>query len=118
MTDLIKSCAPLSEMFLFLEYFNNLTCVSSDISKLYGNTRGRFLEVFLESRKYLLEMFLRRTQLYRSSPPEMFLGKCILKICSKFTGKHPCRSVISKPRTEWFDHTSAWVFSCNIAAYF
>ena len=25
----------------------------------------------------------------------MFLGKRILKICSKFTGEHPCRSVIS-----------------------
>ena len=26
----------------------------------------------------------------------MFLRKGILKICSKFTGEHPCRSVISK----------------------
>ena len=25
----------------------------------------------------------------------MFLGKGVLKICSKFTGKHPCRSVTS-----------------------
>ena len=25
----------------------------------------------------------------------MFLGKGVLKICSKFTGEHPCRSVIS-----------------------
>ena len=25
----------------------------------------------------------------------MFLGKSILKICSKFTGEHPCRSAIS-----------------------
>ena len=25
----------------------------------------------------------------------MFLGKGILKKCSKFTGDHPCRSVIS-----------------------
>ena len=31
----------------------------------------------------------------RSSHPEVFLGKCILKIWSKFTGEHPCRSVIS-----------------------
>ena len=30
---------------------------------------------------------------YRSSPPEVFLGKGVPKICSKFTGKHPCRSV-------------------------
>ena len=25
----------------------------------------------------------------------MFLGKGVLKICSKFIGKHPCRSMIS-----------------------
>ena len=31
----------------------------------------------------------------RSSPPEVFLRKSVLKICSKFTGEHPCRSVIT-----------------------
>ena len=31
----------------------------------------------------------------RSSRPELFLRKGVLKICSKFTGKYPCRSVIS-----------------------
>ena len=30
-----------------------------------------------------------------SSHPEVFWEKGILKICSKFTGEHPCRSVIS-----------------------
>ena len=30
----------------------------------------------------------------RSSHPEVFLGKGVLKICSKFTGENPCRSVI------------------------
>ena len=30
-----------------------------------------------------------------SSRPNVFLGKGALKICSKFTGEHPCRSVIS-----------------------
>ena len=28
-------------------------------------------------------------------PLEVFLGKHVLKICSKFTGEHPCQSVIS-----------------------
>ena len=32
----------------------------------------------------------------RSRPPEVFLGNSVLKICCKFTGEHPCRSVISK----------------------
>ena len=31
----------------------------------------------------------------RSNRPEVFLGKGLLKICSKFTGEQPCRSVIS-----------------------
>ena len=31
----------------------------------------------------------------RISHLEVFLGKGVLEICSKFTGEHPCRSVIS-----------------------
>ena len=31
----------------------------------------------------------------RSSRPQEFLVKDVLKICSKFTGEHQCRSVIS-----------------------
>ena len=31
----------------------------------------------------------------RSSPSEVFLGKGILKICSKFIGEHPYRSAFS-----------------------
>ena len=31
----------------------------------------------------------------RSSHPEVFLGKVVLKICSKVTGEHQCRSAIS-----------------------
>ena len=31
----------------------------------------------------------------RGSYPKVFLGKGVLKICSKFTGEHPCRSAIS-----------------------
>ena len=31
----------------------------------------------------------------RSSQSEVFLRKDVLKICGKFTGEHPCRSVIS-----------------------
>ena len=46
---------------------------------------------------------------FKSSPPEVFLGKCVLKICNNFTGERPYRSV---------NRTSAWVFSCKFAAYF
>ena len=47
----------------------------------------------------------------RSSPPKVFLGKGVLKICSKFT-EHPCQIVI------YWNRTSACVFSCKFAAYF
>ena len=33
--------------------------------------------------------------MFRSSHPEVLLGKLFLKMCSKFTGEHPCRRVIS-----------------------
>ena len=33
--------------------------------------------------------------LSRSSRAEVFFGKVVLKICSRFTGEHPCRSGIS-----------------------
>ena len=31
----------------------------------------------------------------RSNPPEVFFGKGVLKLCSKFTGQHQYQSVIS-----------------------
>ena len=36
------------------------------------------------------------TSRIRSSLPQVFSGKDVLKICSKFTGEQPCQSVISK----------------------
>ena len=53
----------------------------------------------------------------RSSPSQVFLGKCILKICSKFSVEHPCRIAISI-KLQSKSRTSAWVFSCKFAAYF
>ena len=43
---------------------------------------------------------------HRSSRSEVFLGKDVLKICSKFTGEHPCQSVISiKPQSNFIEIT-------------
>ena len=36
------------------------------------------------------------SSMIRSSRPEVFKEKCVLKMCSKFTWEHPCRSVSSK----------------------
>ena len=54
---------------------------------------------------------------FRSSRPELFLGKGVLKIYSKFTGEYLCRSVISiKLQLDW-NQALAWVFSSEFAAY-
>ena len=58
----------------------------------------------------------------RSSPPEVLLKRGVPKICSKFTGEHPCRSVISikllcSALQLYKNHTSAWVFSCFFIQY-
>ena len=42
-----------------------------------------------------LGVILVEISITRSSHPEVFLGKGFLKIYSKFTGEHLCRSVIS-----------------------
>ena len=57
---------------------------------------------------------------YRSNPPEVFLRKVILKIYRKFTGGHPCRSVIS---IKMFCNFIGIIlrqrlFSCKFAVYF
>ena len=60
----------------------------------------------------------------RSSYPEVFIGKGVLKICSWFPGEHPCRSAISikllwhgcspmkllqTSRTTFLNNTSGWL---------
>ena len=47
-----------------------------------------------ENNKILLDN--RKVATVRRSHPEVFLGKGVLKICSKFTGEQPYRSAILK----------------------
>ena len=67
---------------------------------------------------------------YTSSQLEVFLGKGVLKICSKFTGEHSCRGAISiklqsMPRCDfnkvakllYWTRTSALVLSCKFAKH-
>ena len=44
---------------------------------------------------YLVLPYWVTSYTFGSIHPEAFLRKSVLKICSKFTGQHPCRSVIS-----------------------
>ena len=55
--------------------------------------------LFLIYTNYLTEGLSSNSRLFagyifRSSHPEVFLRKGVLKICSKFTGEDPCRSVV------------------------
>ena len=44
---------------------------------------------------WMLIIFEIFWEMHRSKHPELFLGKAVLKICSKFTREHSCRSAIS-----------------------
>ena len=63
--------------------------------RVYGN-----LHFYLSFGKLVFHLtafsvFRIRCYLHRSSLPGVLIGKGILKIYSKFTGEHPCQSVIS-----------------------
>ena len=45
---------------------------------------------------------------YRSNPQEVFLRKGFRKICSKFTGEHPCRRVILIKLASNFIEITPW----------
>ena len=53
---------------------------------------------------------------FRSNHPEVFLVKGVLKICSKFTGEHPCRSAISIKLL--CNCTLVWLFFRKFPPYF
>ena len=50
--------------------------------------------VFLELLRMCFTL-MKKSIKSRSSPPKVFLEKSVLKKCSKFTGEHSSRSVIS-----------------------
>ena len=56
----------------------------------------------------------------RSSHPEVFLEKGALKICSKFTGEHPCGSAISIKLQSNFIEIALWhgCFPVNLLHFF
>ena len=56
-----------------------------------------YVEFLLKCFREGLIQFSKFPKIFRSSPPlaKVFSGKCFLKICTKFTGGHLCRRVIS-----------------------
>ena len=64
-------CLLLISNLIFL-FFKEISSVNTFLSKIFSNN--------IKIQKY---------------PSKGVLKKSVLKICSKFTGKHPCRSVFS-----------------------
>ena len=58
-----------------------------------------FFHSFLKQILFIIMIVLRQISwsmfIFRSSHPEVFIEKGVPKICSKFTGEYPWRSVIS-----------------------
>ena len=79
----------------------DLKFFAKQLSKLPQNlSDGVYSSLHIESEKlnltfgtiiYHWKLLLK----FKSSRPDVFLGKGVLKICSMFTGEHPCWSVIS-----------------------
>ena len=60
-----------------------------------GKTFEKLLYNFFLKNKFLSDVHAEPCQTSRSSHPEVFSEKGVLKIYSKFAGEHPCRSAIS-----------------------
>ena len=79
-------------------------CCASDVN------HESFDQIILEKALFSLSVgqWLPIWRGLRSSPPEVFLRKGVLKICSKFTGEDPCQSVISKKAQSNFIEITLW----------
>ena len=72
---------------------------------IFCNCRSLILGCFFPLSILNLDYLIQGT---RSSPSEVFLGKGVLKICSKFTEEHPCRSVTSRKLLCNFIEIALW----------
>ena len=75
-------------------------------SDVVGHYQKFMMALLQENNKHLDRRCL--TGSYRSGPPELSLGKGFRRTCSKFTGEHPCRSVISIKLQSNFIEITLW----------
>ena len=79
---LMFSSKNISSLTLMVLYIQTYIC------RLIKSYKGR-------QKSDLLVLLFYKYIIHRNSHLEVFLRKGVLKICSKFTGEYPCRSVIS-----------------------
>ena len=86
LTKVILSYLSLFISWLYTAYPS--TFISS--LKKYKICHISFIPTFWCSKSSFSKTQNKTTRNFRSSRPKVFLGKGVLKICSKFTGEHPC----------------------------
>ena len=74
----------------FLDAFNLLIEFNIDATYSFRSMQSSFYRSCFYGTWYLAMTKCGFSRMCRSSHPEVFLINGILKICSKFTGKHPC----------------------------
>ena len=86
----------LSQLTLIKGSFYNGSHIASNFKYFFQTTQETVLSPFRnESFNHLIAFFsVSLKERYRSNHPEVFLGKGVLKTCSKFAGEHPCQSAI------------------------
>ena len=86
----------LSQLTLTKGNFYNRSHIASDFKCFFQTTQETVLSPFRnESFNHLIAFFsVSLKERYRSNHPEVFLGKGVLKTCSKFAGEHQCQSAI------------------------
>ena len=80
-----------------LNSFKLMTYIFVKWSNIYTTlyfTEYQILKYFSEMPYNFLKVKWNNKIKYGSSLPDVFLEQGVLKICSKFTGEHPCRGVI------------------------
>ena len=96
--------------------FNDLNEKHNSIKFEYKilQTSITFLDkyVFIRNNKHVTKIYRKNTDCLNFIQKQS-TASVVLKICSKFTGEHPCQSKISI-----WNNTLAYVFSRKFAAYF
>ena len=85
-------CSDSWTLYVIFAYYvmQILICISCFTKSCFFKSIFNFANAAIQKK-----LLLDKTEIIKSSHPEVLLGKCVLKICSKFTGEHPWWSVIS-----------------------
>ena len=105
-----------------LTHIKNLAVFAARFLECFCLLKGLSRQLLVFKFQEVSQNFFKNfeTAILRSNHPEVFLEKGVLRICIKFTGEHPCRSVTSvKLQNNFIEITLRHgVFSCKFAAYF